>query len=284
METIWIAGASGQLGRELQLKLAGKAKVLATGHELDILDAATAKAFAKERGVGAIINCAAYTDVERAEAERERCFAVNSGGVRNLSEAALECGAAMVHISTDFVFDGRKETPYLESDDTAPLNVYGESKLAGEEAMRSTGCRGIIIRTSWLYSPFGKNFMKTMLRLGRERSEVGVVCDQIGSPTAADSLAGAIAAALPQIEERRGEIFHYSGEGACSWSDFAAAIMSTSSLGCHVRQIKSDEYPQKATRPKYSYLDCSLVRSEFSIAREDWRTALCRNLRRITEL
>ncbi len=280
MSVIWIAGARGQLGRELQLKLAGKADVLSTGHELDILDSAALKAFARERGIGTIINCAAYTDVERAEAEAQRCFAVNSDGVRNLAEAALECGAALVHISTDFVFDGRSRTPYRESDSPAPLSVYGQSKLSGERAMRATGCRGIIVRTSWLYSPFGRNFMKTMLRLGRDRDEVGVVCDQIGSPTAADSLAQAIAAALPRIGDRRGEIFHYSGEGACSWSDFAAAIMSGAGLGCRVREIKSDEYPQKATRPKYSYLDCSLIRSELGIAREDWRTALCRNLRR----
>lgn len=284
METIWIAGAAGQLGRELQIKLAGKADVIATGHELDILDAACVKAFARERGVGAIINCAAYTDVERAETDRERCFAVNADGVRNLSEAALNCDAALVHISTDFVFDGGKREPYRESDATAPLSVYAESKLAGEEAMRSTGCRGIIVRTSWLYSPFGKNFMKTMLRLGRERSELGVVCDQTGSPTAADSLAEAIEAALPQIGERRGEIFHYSGEGECSWSDFAAAIMAYSGLDCRIREIKSDEYPQKATRPKYSYLDCSLFRREFGIAREDWHSALQRNLRRLAAL
>ena len=282
--SIWITGAKGQLGIELQKKLARRKNVVTTDAELDICDAAKVERFMADNNVGTIINCAAYTNVEAAEDNADLCYRVNELGVKTLAEAALKADAALVQISTDFVFDGSKGKPYKETDSPAPLSVYGASKLAGEQVMRKAGCRGVIIRTAWLYSPFGKNFMKTMAALGAERDQISVVCDQIGSPTAADSLAAAIVKILPQIGNRRGGIYHFTGEGPCSWSVFAAAIMHAAGNRCRVLDIKSDEYPQKATRPKYSYLDCSKIARDFGVKAEPWQSALERNMRRYKRL
>ena len=284
MYNIWITGANGQLGIELQQRLAGRGELFATDAELDICDADAVERFVADNNIGTIINCAAYTNVEAAEDNADICMKVNMLGVKNLAQAALKSDAALIQISTDYVFDGAKGTPYTESDLPHPLSVYGESKLAGEEAMRAVGCKGVIIRTAWLYSPYGKNFMKTMTTLGQTRNEVSVVCDQIGSPTAADSLAEAIEAVIERAGEFRGAIFNYSGQGACAWSDFAEAIMRLSGSECTVREIKSDGYPQKAVRPKYSYLDKSLFEETFHLEAEHWRKALERNMRRYLAL
>lgn len=272
------------MGIELQRRLKRRRGVFATDAELDICDATAVRGFIAEHDINTIVNCAAYTNVEAAEENAELCYKVNENGVKVLAEAAAEAGAALVQISTDFVFDGRKKTPYKESDSPAPLSVYGASKLAGEAAMQKTGCRGVIIRTAWLYSPYGKNFMKTMAKLGAERESIGVVCDQIGSPTAADSLAAAIARIADRIGDRRGEVYHFTGNGPCSWADFAAAIMHCAGSRCRVDNIKSDEFPQKATRPKYSYLDCSKIARDFGIETEPWQSALERNWRRYKRL
>lgn len=268
------------MGTELLRKTARRKNILATDAELDICDAGAVKDFVAQNRIGTIINCAAYTNVEAAEDCPALCRKVNAGGAATLAQAALEADAALVQISTDYVFDGRKRTPYIESDSPAPLSVYGKSKLEAEEAIRAAGCRGVIIRTAWLYSPYGKNFMKTMLSLGTTRDEVSVVSDQTGSPTSADSLADAILKIIRNIGDRRGEIYHFSGDGACSWSDFAAAIMHCGGCSCRVRDIKSDEYPQKAARPAYSYLDKALIKQGFGIEAEPWQSALERNIRR----
>ena len=254
MHSIWITGANGQLGIELGRKLARRKRVFATDAELDICNAVAVEKFIAGHGIDTIINCAAYTNVEAAEDNPQLCYKVNELGVKTLAEAALKADAALIQISTDYVFDGKKSTPYTEGDAPAPLSVYGASKLAGEEAMRRTGCRGVIVRTAWLYSPYGKNFMKTMAALGAEREELKVVCDQIGSPTSADSLAEAIVKIVDNMAMQRGEIYHFSGRGPCSWSVFAAAIMHCAHNRCRVVDIKSDGYPQKAARPAYSYL------------------------------
>jgi len=282
--SIWITGANGQLGIELRRKLARRKNVFATDAELDICDAKSVRDFITQNRIGTIINCAAYTNVEAAEDNPVLCRKVNAAGVANLARAALDADASLIQISTDYVFDGRKRTPYRESDSPAPLSVYGKSKLEAEEAMRTIGCRGVIIRTAWLYSPYGKNFMKTMVALGSNREEVSVVADQTGSPTSADSLASAILTIIRNIGDRRGEIYHFSGDGACSWSDFAAAIMHCAGCNCRVRDIKSDEYPQKAARPAYSYLDKALIKQEFGIEAEPWQSALERNMRRYKRL
>lgn len=280
MHSIWITGANGQLGIELRRKLARRKRVFATDAELDICDEAAVTGFIAANKIDTIVNCAAYTNVEAAEDNAGLCFRVNELGVKTLAQAASKADAALIQISTDYVFDGTKRTPYTESDSPAPLSVYGESKLAGERAMLQAGCRGVIVRTAWLFSPYGKNFMKTMATLGASRSEISVVCDQVGSPTAADSLAAAIVKIIDNMGNHRGEIFNFSGEGECSWSVFAAAIMHCAGNYCRVVDIKSDEYPQKATRPNYSYLDKSLIRREFGIEAEPWQSALERNWRR----
>ena len=281
MNSIWITGAGGQLGRELCRRLKRRRRLFATDLELDICDRAAVEGFMAEHDIDTIVNCAAYTNVEAAEDERELCYKVNEQGTRVLALAAKKADAALIQISTDFVFDGSRRSPYRESNSPAPLNVYGQSKLAGEEAIQQSGCKGIILRTAWLYSPYGKNFMKTMVALGQNRSRIGVVCDQIGSPTAADSLADTIARIIPRAGDFRGKIYHFSGRGECSWNDFATEIMRLAGCNCKVDKISSDEYPQKATRPKYSYLDCSRIKQEFGIEAEPWQSALERNMRRL---
>lgn len=280
ISSIWITGANGQLGIELRRKFARRKRVVATDAELDICDAAAVDRFIAGNGINTIINCAAYTNVEAAEENAGLCYRVNEIGVKTLADAAFKADAALVQISTDYVFDGGKRTPYKESDPPAPLSVYGASKLAGERAMQLAGCRGVIVRTAWLYSPYGKNFMKTMAALGAEHDQVKVVCDQIGSPTAADSLAAAVVKIIDNMTTQRGEIYNFSGRGPCSWSVFAAAIMHCAHNRCRVVDIKSDEYPQKATRPSYSYLDCSKIERDFGIVAEPWQSALERNWRR----
>lgn len=280
ISSVWITGANGQLGIELRRKFARRKRVFATDAELDICDAAAVDRFIAGNGINTIINCAAYTNVEAAEENAGLCYRVNEIGVKTLADAAFKADAALVQISTDYVFDGGKRTPYKESDPPAPLSVYGASKLAGERAMQLSGCRGVIVRTAWLYSPYGKNFMKTMAALGAEHDQVKVVCDQIGSPTAADSLAAAVVKIIDNMTTQRGEIYNFSGRGPCSWSVFAAAIMHCAHNRCRVVDIKSDEYPQKATRPSYSYLDCSMIEREFGIVAEPWQSALERNWRR----
>lgn len=280
ISSVWITGANGQLGIELRRKFARRKRVFATDAELDICDAAAVDRFIAGNGINTIINCAAYTNVEAAEENAGLCYRVNEIGVKTLADAAFKADAALVQISTDYVFDGSKRTPYKESDPPAPLSVYGASKLAGERAMQLSGCRGVIVRTAWLYSPYGKNFMKTMAALGAEHDQVKVVCDQIGSPTAADSLAAAVVKIIDNMTTQRGEIYNFSGRGPCSWSVFAAAIMHCAHNCCRVVDIKSDEYPQKATRPSYSYLDCSKIERDFGIVAEPWQSALERNWRR----
>ena len=284
MRNIWITGASGQLGCELRLKLKSRKGVFATDLEVDICDPEAVRGFMTDNRIDTVINCAAYTNVEAAEDNPDLCRKVNVLGVQNLAQAALKADASLIQISTDYVFDGRKERPYTEQDSPAPLSVYGASKKEAEDAIREIGCRGAIIRTAWLYSPFGKNFMKTMATLGATRDEIRVVSDQIGSPTSADSLSDAILKIGRNIGDMRGEIFHFSGEGPCSWSDFAAAIMHCAGNRCRVVDIKSDEYPQKATRPKYSYLSKALIKQEFGLEAEPWQSALERNMRRYKRL
>ena len=208
MQKVLITGAFGQLGTELQLLADGRSEFIFTDiraegpvQALDICDAAAVERFVAENNVGAIVNCAAYTDVNRAESDTALCQAINADGPANLARSARRHGAALVQISTEYVFDGRRRSGgYVETDRRHPLSAYGRSKRDGEDRVRRSGCRGVIIRTSWLYSPFGKNFVKTMLRLGAEKEEIGVVRDQVGSPTYARNLAQAILTILPHSD------------------------------------------------------------------------------------
>lgn len=289
MGNILVTGAGGQLGNELGLLTKGRKRFIFTdavpcdgARVLDICDPRAVEAFFEANCISAVINCAAYTNVDGAESDVARCRAVNVDGVRNLALAAKRRDAVLIHVSTDYVFDGkRRRGAYREDSPCHPESVYGSTKREGELAIRRSRVRGIIIRTAWLYSPFGKNFVKTMLRLGAERPEIGVVADQIGSPTYAKDLAKAILKALPRAGEFRGEIFHYTDEGTCSWFEFAAATMAYAGLGCNVKPIATSEYPTPAKRPAYSVLDKSKIRDTFQVETPWWSDSLKDCLRRL---
>lgn len=266
--TYLIIGSKGQLGTELRQLLPQALAVDYT--ELDITDAAAVKGYVSAHAVDVIINCAAYTAVDKAEDEPEKAAAVNTNGVANLAAS----GAAIIHISTDYVFDGNGHRPYTPQDTPRPVSVYGRTKLAGEQILLGTAETAIIIRTAWLYSPHGNNFVKTMLRLGSERKDINVVCDQIGSPTSAADLAAAIYAILPRLKKGMKGIYHYTNEGVCSWYDFAVEIMALGKRKCKVHPILSSQYPTKATRPFYSVLDKTAIRNDFGITIPHWKESL----------
>lgn len=288
MKKILVTGAFGQLGTELRLLTEGRSDFIFTDirsdevvRRLDICDRQAADRMIAGENVGAIINCAAYTNVNAAETDTALCQKINATGPGVLARAALRHNAAFIHISTEYVFDGRKSTGYRETDRRHPLSAYGRSKRDGEDAVRNSGCRGVIIRTSWLYSPFGNNFVKTMLRLGAERPEVGVVCDQVGSPTYARDLAEAILSILPRIGERHGEIYHFTNDGVCSWADFAAAIMREAGLPCQVKPITTAEYPSPAVRPAHSTMSKAKIVRDFGIRLQPWEDSLRDCLKRL---
>ncbi|MBD5391312.1 dTDP-4-dehydrorhamnose reductase [bacterium] len=266
--TYLITGSNGQLGTELA-KLLPDA-ILTDRATLDITDAAAVKKFVHEHNVDTIINCAAYTAVDAAEDDATTAENINVIGPRNLAMS----GVRIVHISTDYVFDGKNYRPYTPDDETRPMSVYGKTKRAGEIAVLENARDAIIIRTSWLYSAHGNNFVKTMRRLGADRDSLNVVCDQIGSPTFAGDLAAAIVEILPHINETTRGIYHYSNAGTCSWYDFACAIMEMSGLKCDVNAIPSCEYPTRATRPFYSVMDTQKIQKTFGIKIPHWQRSL----------
>lgn len=269
-----VTGADGQLGNELRLLL-GDGAVYAGRAELDITDEKAVKAFFGERSFDFVINCAAYTAVDRAEDDAEAAEKVNAFGARNLARY----GRRVVQISTDYVFDGTSCRPYREEDAPNPVSVYGKTKLAGEAAVLEEAESAVVIRTAWLYSSFGANFVKTMLRLGAERESLGVVFDQAGTPTCAADLASAVAAVIAQVRPGMKEVYHYSNEGVASWYDFACAIMEEAGLSCTVRPIESSEYPTKAVRPAYSVLNKAKIRRDFGLSIPHWRDGLRRMLK-----
>jgi dTDP-4-dehydrorhamnose reductase len=243
---------------------------------LDLADAPRLAAAVRALQPEAIVNAAAYTAVDKAESEREAAFAVNATGPGVLAEEAKRIGALLVHYSTDYVFDGEKRTPYVEDDATHPLGVYGASKLAGEEAIRKTGCRHLILRTSWVYGPRGKNFMLTMLRLAKERPELRVVDDQIGAPTSSIEIARATARVLahaPRSPELSG-LFHLAAQGQTSWYGFAQAILARAGIATPIVAIPTEGYPTPARRPRNSRLDCSRLRETFGVTLAPWQDGL----------
>lgn len=288
MKKVLVTGAFGQLGTELRLLTEGQPDFIFTDlrsdgpvRKLDICDRRAVDQMLAGEDIGAVINCAAYTNVNAAENETGLCNFINATGPGVLARAALRHGAALVHISTEYVFDGRKASGYRETDRRHPLSAYGRSKRDGEDAVRRSGCRGLIIRTSWLYSPFGNNFVKTMLRLGAEKPELGVVCDQVGSPTYARDLAETILALLPQIGQRHGEIYHFTNDGVCSWADFAATIMREAGLPCRIRPITTAEYPSPAVRPAHSTMSKAKIVRDFGIQLRPWEDSLRDCLKRL---
>jgi dTDP-4-dehydrorhamnose reductase len=265
---ILLLGRDGQVGRELMQSLAplGELRALSRA-QLDLADAGRVAAAVREHSPGVIVNAAAYTAVDRAESERDLAFAVNAAAPAVLAAEAARLGALLVHYSTDYVFDGTKSGPYSEADAPHPLNVYGASKLAGEQAIVASGCRYLILRTSWVYGPRGTNFMLTILRAARERPELRVVDDQIGAPTS--SLA--IARATAQIVRGDAQgLYHMSAAGRTSWYGFAKAILARAGIGTLVVPIPTEQYPTAARRPRNSLLDNSRLRAACGVALASW--------------
>ena len=270
-----ITGAKGQLGRELAPLLPNA--ILTDKDELDITNEYAVKDFVNKNQIDTIINCAAYTAVDKAEDDIALATQINVTGPRNLAKT----GAKIVHISTDYVFDGLGHTPYKTHDTPNPVSVYGKTKLAGERAVLDNAKNSaVIIRTAWLYSPYGNNFVKTMRKLGAEKDSINVVADQVGSPTYAYDLAAAIVQVLPRMDMSNTDVYHFTNEGVCSWYDFAHEIMKMSGLKCQVNPIPSDAYPTKAKRPCYSVLDKSSIKNTFGIKINHWTTALQNCLQR----
>ena len=289
---VLVTGAGGQLGSEIRF-VRGEFKDLEFSFaDKNVVDICDFEAVQKTlNGYDTLINCAAYTVVDKAESEADKAFEINEKGVLNLAIACEQFGVKLVHISTDYVFDGKAYQPIAENSPTAPLGVYGKSKLAGEMAVLSQNlAHSCIIRTSWLWSEFGANFVKTIARLAKERNDISVVSDQIGSPTNARDLARAICTILPKLSEIRDvEIFHYANAGVASWYDFAYEILrlfkcAYPTNSCKVGAIKSSEYKTAATRPFYSVLDADKIKAHFGIEIPHWRDSLAKaNLKNLID-
>ncbi len=280
VKQILITGANGQLGseiREMADNYPGLHFFATDIHNLDLSDKSKIAGFIDENKIDYIINCAAYTAVDKAEDDIKTCYLVNRDCVRNLAEAAAG-KAKIIHISTDYVFDGKGNTPYKESDLTNPQSVYGKSKKEGEDVLMSSCPESIIIRTAWLYSAFGNNFVKTMIKLGRERDSINVVADQRGTPTYAADLAKAILDIILYSEKNNcfvSGIYHYSNEGACSWYDFCLEIHKLAGIHtCQVNPVETSGYPTKAIRPMYSILDKTKIKSVFQMEIPEWKDSL----------
>ena len=278
MLNILITGANGQLGRSLQrLGCVSPHNYICTDvAELDITDAGAVLRAVREQGIDVIVNCAAYTDVEKAEEDEARADLLNHKAAGNLAAAAKETGATLFHVSTDYVFDGTAHTPYTEDGTPSPLGAYGRTKLAGERAVMASGCRYLIFRTAWLYSEYGNNFLKTMLRLTAEKERLNVVFDQAGTPTYAGDLAMTIFSIVEGGYFAGNEgLYHFSNEGVASWYDFAAEIAAAAGHDkCRIRPCRTAEFPTKAARPAYSVLDKSKIKETFGLEIPHWRESM----------
>ena len=270
---ILITGANGQLGNEmrvLSVQYPQHNYFFTDVAELDITKQEAVAAFVANNKIDIIVNCAAYTNVDRAENDEDMAYAINAKAVENLGLS----GAKVIHISTDYVFSGEGFVPYTENDAVAPRTAYGRTKLAGEKLLQTVCTDAVIIRTAWLYSTFGNNFVKTMLRLGKEKDSLGVVFDQIGSPTYAADLAEAIMAVINAEEWHQG-VYHFSNEGVCSWYDFTHEIFAIAEIqDCQLRPILSSEYQYQTPRPHFSVLDKSKIKSTFGIRIPHWTESL----------
>jgi dTDP-4-dehydrorhamnose reductase len=284
---ILVTGANGQLGNELRRleKLFAQHVFFFTDvAELDITQADAIQCFVKDNAIDAIVNCAAYTAVDKAEQEQALALKINATAPGLLADCALSCNCLLVHVSTDYVYDGKGYRPYTEQDATAPESYYGYSKLAGEQAVINSGCASIILRTSWLYSAFGANFVKTMRKYGKERGKLNVVFDQVGSPTWAADLASAIMQIIahPEVRSLCG-VYLYSNEGVTSWYDFAREILEISEIPCEVNPIETKDYPLPARRPHYSVLNKSLVKTTFGLKIPHWKESLFKCIQDLNE-
>lgn len=270
--TVLVTGAQGQLGRELVRLLAGELSVVGVGREqLDVTDAAQVREVVLRIRPDVIVHAAAYTAVDQAESDEEAAFRVNATGTRHLAELAEEIGAKFCYVSTDYVFDGTANRPYREADVPNPQSVYGKSKRQGEQFALSLSSKSFVVRTSWVYGSFGSNFVKTMLKLARERDVLTVVNDQVGSPTYTQDLARFIG---ELIQTDRYGVYHATGAGQCSWFDFAKEIFAEANLDVAVQPCTTEEFVRPAPRPRYSVLDNSALRANGFTPLRDWRDAL----------
>jgi len=278
MNNILVTGGQGQLGSELRKITPNYPDYnffFTDVKQLDITNHTAVKEFIEINNINVIINCAAYTAVDKAEYEPELADAINHLAAENFAKIAKQNKIKLIHISTDYVFDGTNYKPYVETDTPSPKSVYGQTKLDGELAMQHINPENsIIIRTSWVYSKFGNNFVKTMLRLAETRNEISVVADQIGSPTNAGDLAKAILKILPKIKNETVEVFHYSNEGVCSWYDFAKAIFEIKKIDVILNPIESIQFPTPAKRPYYSMLNKKKIKEKYSLFIPYWRESL----------
>ena len=280
---ILVTGSNGQLGSEIKdlvSKYTNFRFFFMDLPALDICNSIQLDIFFKDKNIDTVINCAAYTAVDKAEQDTEIAEKVNAEGVLNLVNALAKVNGKLIHISTDYVFDGNSILPYKESDEVNPIGVYGNTKRSGELAVLNSNIDGIVIRTSWLYSSYGNNFVKTMLRLGNNRDELGVIFDQVGSPTSASDLAKTCLDILAYKKESKinskGQLYHFSNEGVASWYDFSIAIMALGNLDCHVKPIETKDYPTSAKRPYFSVLNKSKIKNDFEIDIPYWRDSLAK--------
>ena len=286
MLNVLVTGSNGQLGSDIkELSIDYKYNFYFTDrNELDISNPHAITEFVNNNNINTIINCAAYTAVDKAESDIENADKINHLAVKYLAQISKEKNIKLIHISTDYVFDGTNHMPYVETDITNPNGVYGQTKLDGEKAMQEINPENsIIIRTSWVYSSYGANFVKTMLRLGKEKEQLGVIFDQVGTPTYARDLAKAILDIIPNIKNEKVEIYNYSNEGVLSWYDFAKEIMHMTKSTCQVNPIETIEYPTPAKRPHYSLLNKSKIKKEFNITIPYWKDSLDECLQKMGE-
>lgn len=288
---ILVTGANGQLGQCFQQAAAqwpGQDFVFTGSAELDVTNRrAVGRFLGAQKGLRWVVNCAAYTAVDKAESEPSKAKKINVLGTKNLAVVCAELDVPLLHFSTDYVYHSRQNTPFRETDPVSPKGVYARTKLAGERAALRAQPLTMVIRTSWVYSAFGQNFVKTMLRLGRERAALNVVADQIGSPTYAPDLANAVLKIIQKVESGEVDrsalagIWHYANEGVASWYDFATAIFEIQQINCQVRPIATQEYPTPAQRPPFSVLDKSKIKTAFGLEIPHWRESLRRCLKEL---
>ena len=283
---VLVTGSSGQVGNEIKAISSDYSYnfFFTDRNNIDITSKDSIKEFCKTNNINVIINCAAYTAVDKAQSDEINADLINRKAVKKLALVSQELNIKLIHISTDYVFDGKNFKPYCEEFQTNPQSIYGKTKLDGENEMRDINPKNsIIIRTSWIYSYYGNNFVKTMLRLGKEKEELGVIFDQVGTPTYAAHLAKTILDIVPQIENSKVEIYNYSNEGVLSWYDFAKEIMKMAKLNCKINPIETYQYPTPAKRPHFSLLNKNKIKSTFNIEIPYWKDGLDDCLRRLGE-